>query len=145
MPSSNRSKKPIERLMVLLMNTRNEAQLLHWRTRSYAEHKTTDDFFQHLQKKIDEFAEVLQGLISRRLDFSLDSNTSCRTFQYKNITKIQFLASLNRLEKQLVKITSNYHLDLPPPGSSKDMTGLLNIRDEIVAEIQQTRYLLTFV
>ena len=68
----------MEDLIVRVMNVRNEAQLLHWRTKSYAQHKASDEFLEEIQKKLDEFAEVLQGMLARRLDFSLWYLPRCR-------------------------------------------------------------------
>jgi len=134
--------RPIEELIARLMNVRNEAQLLHWRTRSYAQHKASDDFLETIQKKLDEFAEVLQGMLARRLDFTL--LTRPVVFTYKNMTKVSFLRSLAVLQEKLGSMERVYALDLPP-ASTESLQGLLNIRDEMLGEIHQTRYLLSFV
>jgi len=137
-----RRTRPMEDLIVRVMNVRNEAQLLHWRTKSYAQHKASDEFLEEIQKKLDEFAEVLQGMLARRLDFSLCTRPA--VFTYKNMNKTAFLRSLAVLQDLLGSMETVYTMDLPP-ASSKSMQGLLNIRDEMLGEISRTRYLLSFV
>jgi DNA-binding ferritin-like protein len=139
-------KKPVEILIIHLMNARNEAQLFHWQTKSYAEHKTLDGFVEEIQKKLDEFAEILQGMIFRRLDFSGIPSTM-NTFRYKNSTKTSFFKTLSKLRDHLVDMDKRYNItdDIHTHDIPEHTNGLDNVRDEIVGLIDQTRYLLTFL
>ena len=139
-------KKPVELLIIQLMNARNEAQLFHWQTKSYAEHKTLDGFVEEIQKKLDEFAEILQGMIFRRLDFSGIPSTM-NTFRYKNSTKTSFFKTLSKLRDHLVDMEKRYNItdDIHTHDIPEHTNGLDNVRDEIVGLIDQTRYLLTFL
>ena len=134
-------KKPVELLIIHLMNARNEAQLFHWQTKSYAEHKTLDEFVEEIQKKLDEFAEILQGMIFRRLNFSGIPSTM-NTFRFKNTTKTSFFKTLSKLRDHLVDMDKRYNIT---DGIPEHTNGLDNVRDEIVGLIDQTRYLLTFL
>ena len=139
-------KKPVELLIIQLMNARNDAQLFHWQTKSYAEHKTLDGFVEEIQKKLDEFAEILQGMIFRRLDFSGIPSTM-NTFRYKNSTKSSFFKTLSKLRDHLVDMEKRYNItdDIHTHDTPEHTNGLDNVRDEIVGLIDQTRYLLTFL
>jgi DNA-binding ferritin-like protein len=140
-------KKPVELLIIQLMNARNEAQLFHWQTKSYAEHKTLDGFVEEIQKKLDEFAEILQGMIFRRLDFSGIEKNTMNTFRYKNSTKTSFFKTLSKLRDHLVDMEKRYNItdDIHTHDTPEHTNGLDNVRDEIVGLIDQTRYLLTFL
>lgn len=139
--TKRRIKKPVELLIIHLMNARNEAQLFHWQTKSYAEHKTLDGFVEEIQKKLDEFAEILQGMIFRRLNFSGIPSTM-NTFRFKNTTKTSFFKTLSKLRDHLVDMDKRYNVT---DGIPEHTNGLDNVRDEIVGIIDQTRYLLTFL
>ena len=39
----------------------NNVKLYHWRTKSYAQHKATDELYEKLNKDIDSFVEVMLG------------------------------------------------------------------------------------
>jgi DNA-binding ferritin-like protein len=48
--------------------------IYHWQTKSYAEHKALGDFYEALQEKVDELAELyMQGerILSPKLDFEI--------------------------------------------------------------------------
>lgn len=51
----------IEELVSRVFCTRNMAHLAHWRTKSYAEHKALDEFYNGLIESIDELVEAYQG------------------------------------------------------------------------------------
>lgn len=99
-------------------------KLYHWNTSSFARHKATDSFNDKLQDNIDKFVEVIIGkykikpiINSIKLDQSLltDSGIELLFNQAK-----QYLESLNKII----------------PDSE-----ILNIRDEILADINVTLYL----
>lgn len=120
-------------VIVALLNLRLTAQIHHWQTHSYAAHKSTDELLLHdLPDKTDELAEILQGLAGERLRFP-----STAVFRYTNVSSSRLLRQILSVEKLLSRLE---HL-LP---TDHDLTGALNLRDEIVGLLQQTRYLLTF-
>ena len=107
----------------------NMVKLYHWKTRSYAQHKATDELYERLNKHIDEFVEVLLGKENRRVKMIekslriLDNNTSG---EFKNHI-YEFREFLVNLENSCKK---------------KD-TGLLSIRDDLLIDINQFLYLMT--
>jgi DNA-binding ferritin-like protein len=51
----------LEELICRTFYTRNEAHLAHWRTKSFAEHKALDEFYNGVIETIDEIVEAYQG------------------------------------------------------------------------------------
>lgn len=103
-------------------------KLYHWNTKKYPEHKATDELYENLNEHIDKFVEVLLGKDASRIHNSKSHVTRCtNTHQIKK--KIH--------EYQDFLIHMNQVLD------PKRDTDLLNIRDEILADLNQFLYLLT--
>jgi len=125
---NNKKKSHIVKIFIEMLQT---IKLYHWKTRSYAQHKATDELYDELNKKIDEFVEVLLGkdqsrikMIEKRIEL-LDANNTReikeRIFEYR-----EFLTDMN------------IWFD-----NSRD-SDLLSIRDDILASLNQFLYLLTF-
>ena len=124
----NKKKSHIVRIFLEMLNT---VKLYHWKTRSYAQHKATDELYEKLNGHIDTFIEVLLGkdesrikMVEKRcelLDFSESNDFKERIYEYR-----EFLTDMNR------------YFD------SKRDSDLLNIRDEILGDINQFLYLMTF-
>ena len=107
----------------------NTIKLYHWQTRSYPRHKATDELHSKLLDLIDTFVEVYIGKYSRP-DFNGEFNITI-----KELSDEYAFDLLTHFAEYLEK-------DLPKVLSSKD-THLLNIRDEMLATINQTMYLFT--
>jgi len=109
-------------------------KLFHWKTYSYATHKATDELYSKLNEDIDKFIEVLLGKTGTRIDL----------IGHKSIS----LIDLNSSEQLKSKIESfkSYLVDLTHNKALNSMTNtdLLNIRDEILGDMNQFLYLLTF-
>ena len=109
----------------------NMVKLYHWKTRSYAQHKATDELHEKLSEQIDKFVEVLLGkdesrikMLEKRIDLidsSVDTDFKKRIYDYR-----EFLIDIN------------VYFD------SKRDSDLLNIRDEMLGAINQFLYLMTF-
>ena len=124
----NREKSHIVRIFLEVLNM---VKLYHWKTRSYSQHKATDELYERLNEHIDKFVEILLGkdesrikMMEKRIDL-IDPTTvqdfKVRIYEYRN-----FLTEFNM------------YFD------SKRDTDLLNIRDEILGDINQFLYLLSF-
>jgi DNA-binding ferritin-like protein len=103
-------------------------KLYHWNTKKYPEHKATDELYERLNEHIDKFVEVLLGKDASRIHHSKSHVTPCTNTQQikKKIHDYQeFLLHMNQV--------------LDPVRD----TDLLNIRDEILADLNQFLYLLT--
>ena len=111
-----------------LLSLRNLVKVYHWQTTSFARHKASDDLTTKLDALIDQFAEVYIGKYGRP------------TFSGRNA----HLRLLNVSDKQAGMVIDEYVKFLQAIKlSEKDDTELLNIRDEMLSELQQTKYLFT--
>lgn len=104
------------------------AKTYHYRTKSYASHKTIDMFFEQFIELSDKFLESWQGMYNRRIEF-VNLNMKITIITDKNWHSI-LTKEIQWLDKELPKLEAS--------------SDLLNIRDEMVALIKQVEYLLTF-
>jgi len=51
----------IEELIAACFRTRNQAHLMHWKTKSYAQHKALGSFYEDLVATLDRLVETCQG------------------------------------------------------------------------------------
>ena len=109
-------------------------KLYHWKTYSYATHKATNELYTKLNKNMDKFMEVLLGKTSVRIDLVRQ-----KTLPLYDLT------SLNELI-QKVKEFKNYLVKLHNHKAMRIMANmdLMTIRDEILADMNQFLYLLSF-
>ena len=124
----NATKSHIIKIFLEMLNT---IKLYHWKTHSFSQHKATDELYAKLNQHIDSFVEVLLGkdesrikMLEKRielLDFSNVVEFKYRIYEYRD-----FLISMNVIFD-----------------ASRD-SDLLNIRDELLGDINQFLYLLTF-
>lgn len=118
-------------IVKIFLEMLNMIKLYHWRTKSYSQHKATDELYSKLNEHIDKFVEVLLGkdqsrvkMMESRIDLLDIDNTRDlkeRIFEYRD-----FLTDMN------------IYFD------TKRDSDLLNIRDEILGDLNQFLYLLTF-
>jgi len=105
-------------------------KIFHWNTKSYAQHKATDELYSRLNEHIDSFVEVFLGKDQTRIP-KLDANIPLLNY-HSNADSF-----LNRIDKYRDFVM---RLDSCITGD----TDLQNIRDEILGDINQFRYLLSF-
>ena len=109
---------------------RNQIKLYHWQTKLYSRHKATDSVVDALDTSIDKYVEVYMGKYGR---MKLNSTTS--SFNLKNLSEssiINFIKrSIDYLNNELVNKLKDTDTDL------------FNIRDEMIAELNQLLYLFT--
>jgi DNA-binding ferritin-like protein len=129
-----RKSRPINKkahLVKVFLELLNMVKLYHWKTHSFAQHTATDELYGRLNEHIDKFVEVLLGkdqsrvhMVETRIDL-LDVNKKSQ-FQERIFEYREFLTELDIFFDK-----------------SKD-SDLLNIRDEVLADINQFLYLMTF-
>jgi len=109
-------------------------KLFHWKTHSYATHKATDELYSKLNTNIDRFIEVLLGKTNSRIYI-----TKTRNLPLYDFNNVEFF-------KAKIQAFKNYLVDLNEEPFIKKMSNadLLTIRDEILADLNQFLYLLTF-
>lgn len=110
--------------MQILIQLEQQLRVLHWQTQSYARHKAFGDIYDSLGDLLDKFAEVGMGKYGR---FEIDPIT------VKNTNELQLESYLEVITKALISFNKEFQAD----------TDLLNIRDEILAELNKLKYLLT--
>jgi DNA-binding ferritin-like protein len=127
--TNNKEKSHIIRIFLEMLNT---VKLYHWKTRSYSQHKATDDLYSNLNGHIDTFVEILLGkdesrvkMLEKRIEL-IDAST---TTDFKS---------------HIFKFRDFLTNDINMLFDSTRDTDLLNVRDEILGDINQFLYLLTF-
>lgn len=116
----------MEQIISDLLQIEQQLRIFHWQTKSYARHSAFGGAYDALGDLIDRFVEVYMGkngrfTISGGIELTNLSETS--TSEFMN-------ASINAL------------MELSQVLSDKD-SDLLNIRDEMLAEMNKLKYLLT--
>jgi len=127
-PSNGNSKSHLVKVFLEMLNM---VKLYHWKTRSYAQHKATDELYEKLNSNIDTFIEVLLGKDESRIkmmekNIDLIDSSNVKDFKKRVYEYREFLINMSR------------YFD------SKRDSDLLNIRDEILGSINQFLYLMTF-
>ena len=109
---------------------REQIKLYHWQTRIYSRHKATDEVLKALDESIDKFVEVYMGKYKRS---RLSSATN--TVKLHNLSETGAVKFVNScvayLQKDIMK------------GIRALDTDLLNIRDEMLGELDQLLFLFT--
>ena len=107
-------------------------KLYHWKTHSFAGHKATDDLYGLLNGHMDKFVEVLMGkMAGTRANFL--STKSIKLVDLSN--KKQLVGRVNAIKGYLSAMEKTIPL--------VNATDLLNIRDEILGDLNTFLYLLT--
>jgi DNA-binding ferritin-like protein len=106
----------------------NMVKVYHWNTRSYAEHKSTDELYDRLNKNVDQFVETMLGKRGDRLP-NIDQR-----LPIMSKSRGDFKHRILQYREYLKKLDTCFEGE----------TDLLNIRDEILGDINQFLYLMTF-
>lgn len=109
-------------------------KLYHWKTYSYATHKATDKLNSNLQENVDSFVEVLLGKRGDRINLTNKKSICLRDYNSPQ----EFKRELERFKAYLVGLDNCAAL------KSMSNSDLYNIRDEMLANVNQFLYLFTF-
>ena len=112
------------------LTMRNQIKLYHWQTGLYSRHKGTDGVIESLDGNIDKFVEVYMGKYGRP-----KMNSRTNTIQIKNFTEKNAVAFVKACIQELIMEV--------PKGLKKSDTDLINIRDEMLGDLNQLLYLFT--
>lgn len=123
-----------ENIIILCLEMLNTVKLYHWKTMKHSEHKATDDLYSELNDKIDEFVEVLMGKDGKRIHLS--GKKSIKLDDLNNLSALK--KYIENTKKYLINMTNSKNIGTP------ENSDLLNIRDEILGNLNQFLYLLTF-
>ncbi len=114
----------------LMMTLRDQIKLYHWQTMNYPRHIATNDLVTKLDANIDQFVETYIGKYGRPRMGGRTASIHLRNHSDKEATKM--------IQEAIDWLTT----DLPRKLKRTD-TDLLNIRDTIVGDLNQTLYLFT--
>ena len=126
-PSPQNTQQQIVTTFLQMLNT---VKLYHWKTNSYAQHKATDELYANLNTNIDTFVEIMLGKTGARVN--LTGHKSIPLLDYTNTG--DFTKEINKYKEFLININI----------SATNNSDLLNVRDEILGNLNQFTYLLTF-
>lgn len=116
--------------MIFFLELQGRIKLLHWSTTSYAEHVALDKLTESVASLTDKFVEVFIGKYGRPKFPKRDLGIS---LEY-NVDDVN--GFLDEAIQYFVTDLSKYMT------ATKD-ADLINIRDELVASVNQTKYLVT--
>jgi DNA-binding ferritin-like protein len=118
-----------ESIILMLLEYQTQIKFLHWNTFGYSTHKSLGDLYDNLSSHIDTFTETMMGKYGRPQfpeTFSLE---------FQKPESIEPLKYMNQISEYLISLN-----DILNPMADSD---LLNMRDEMLADVNQTKYLLT--
>ena len=132
--SRGSSKYSESEIILKFIQMLNIIKIYHWKTLSYPQHKATDELYESFNGRMDEFVETMLGKTGKRVNLS--STRSIPFYDYTNVTKF----------KQCIEIFKTYLVNMSnaPYFKNPGNSDLLNIRDEILGDLNKFTYLLTF-
>jgi DNA-binding ferritin-like protein len=119
-------------IILFFMDMLTTVKLYHWKTMNYATHKATDELYDDLNKYVDEFVEVLLGYkggIRAKLPRTQVTLHDCNSIE-------EFKKKIDGYKNVLIGFTSRF--------DGKKNSDLLNIRDEILATLNKSLYVMSF-
>ena len=120
-------------IAILLLETKNQLKVFHWQTTNFSTHKTLDKLFTLLTAHNDKWVETFMGKYGRiRLN---EKNNSLQLINLEHLN-ISIGEYLDYISKQILEYREQHF------SNSLD-SDLSNIMDEIIADINRARYLLT--
>jgi len=123
-------KNDLDRIVPIFYSFRQQLHIYHLQTMSYARHKASDGLLDELTEFIDSFIEIYSGKYGR--------------VKFSGPTHIIIDNLSDEKGMSFLDIMINYLLEtLPPLLDPKIDSDLLNLRDDIVGKINQTKYLYT--
>jgi len=123
-----------ENIVTMFLQMLNTVKLYHWRTYSHSQHKASDELYSNLNSNIDTFVETLLGKTGGRVN--LTKQKTLPLLAIENINN--FKQEIAKYKNFLINMSKDSELNT---SSNSD---LMNIRDEILGNLNQFTYLLTF-
>jgi hypothetical protein len=113
-----------------LLGLHAQLKINHWQTKVFAKHEAFGDTYDTLTGLIDSFVEVSMGKYGR---LTLDDETN--TIELINLSDMD--------SKNMIMVCIEALSEFSESLDSEKDTDLLNIRDEMMATLNQLNYLLT--
>ena len=116
-------------IVILLVQIQTQFKMLHWQTDSFSGHKAFGEVYDSLGELIDEFVEVCMGKHGR------PSFSGGYQITGEDISEMELDTFISQTCEFLVSLTEVYN--------PKEDSDLLNLRDEMLSQINKLKYLLT--
>ncbi len=120
--------KDIGDIALYLTKVRDTVKLYHWTTANYARHIAADKLVDMITTKMDLILETIQGSRGMRAKVNGD-------IKIKNMTDTSIVLFLKSYKNWLTNTFTNMLRD--------NETDLLNIRDEMISDVNKILYLFT--
>lgn len=124
-----------QHIVIMFLQMLNTVKLYHWKTSSYAQHKATDELYGKLNESIDSFVEIMLGK-NGGSRVNLTGTKSIPLMDYTNVSDFEKEVEIYKIFLIGMGNDNNF--------SSNVNTDLMNTRDEILGQLNQFTYLLTF-
>ena len=124
-----------QHIVIMFLQMLNTVKLYHWKTSSYSQHKATDELYGKLNESIDTFVEIMLGK-NGGSRVNLTGTKSIPLMDYTDIT--DFKKEVEKYKDFLISMSNDAALSV---NANSD---LMNTRDEILGQLNQFTYLLTF-
>lgn len=120
--------RSLNKVAMNLLNHHIVMKLFHFQTELYGAHKASDGYLEKFATTMDKFLEIAQGIYGRLTikKFKLEGSSHTDDNIMKHIEGIIML-----LRTGIDEVLANY-------------TDLINVRDELVGDAEQLKYLLSF-
>ena len=123
-----------QRIVTTFLQMLNTVKLYHWKTSSYSQHKATDELYTNLNTNIDTFVEIMLGKTGSRVN--LTGQKTLPLLDYTNVD--DFKKEIEKYKVFLISMNKDAGLNIT------NNSDLLNVRDELLGNLNQFTYLLTF-
>jgi hypothetical protein len=120
--------KDLQQYIQDIVQLQVQVKFFHWQTKIYAKHIALDGLFDAIIGNIDEFTEIAMGKYGR-------IDVAGLSYTFTNVSDENVISVVDGAIDMCIKLTDT--LD------AKVDTDLLNLRDELLAKLNQTKYLLT--
>ncbi len=120
----------MEKIILNLIKLQNQLRINHWQTESFAQHEAFGKAYEILGNLLDNLVEVHQGKYGK---ISYPSPTSVELVNMSDLD----------INSVLVEVTDYLSSEFNKEVNPQKDTDCLNIRDSILQELNQLKYLLT--
>jgi DNA-binding ferritin-like protein len=121
--------KDLQQYIQDVVQLQTQIKFFHWQTKIYAKHKALCKLYDFISDQLDEFTESAMGKYGRP-----DSTGVTHTFV--NLNDKEIITTIDKYIEESIKLGEV----LP-----KEDTDLLNLRDEVIGNLNKTKYLLTLI
>jgi DNA-binding ferritin-like protein len=116
-------------IILSLVKIQIQFRFMHWQTTSFSQHKAYGEIYESLDGNIDEFVESCMGKHGR------PKYSGGYTIEGEDLEEIDVEEFLSQVINFLLSFNESYDQTLD--------SDLLNLRDEMLSDVNKLKYLLT--